>query len=125
MGRIAHELFRGQIKKITIELTTDLFARRAINVPGILMGGVFGASTDDIKMYNQVLKLVREKGIKIVISQVDEPEVQRIRIEATGRDGAVDALNRGGGRIRLVNAKPALEDAVRAAEKLGIKLAQV
>jgi L-serine dehydratase len=125
MGRIAHELFRGEIKKITIELTTDLFARRVINVPGILMGGVFGASTNDIKMYNQVLKLVREKGIKIVISQVDEPEVQRIRIEATGRDGAVDALNRGGGRIRLVNAKPSLEDAVRAAEKLGIKLAQV
>ncbi len=102
-----------------------LFARRAINVPGILMGGVFGASTNDIKMYNRVLKLVREKGIKIVISQVDEPEVQRIRIEATGRDGAVDALNRGGGRIRLVSAKPSLEDAIRAAEKLGIKLAQV
>jgi hypothetical protein len=36
----------------------------------------------------------------------------------------VDALNRGGGRIRLIGARPSLKEAVAAAEKLGIKLAQ-
>jgi L-serine dehydratase len=124
MGRIAHELFRGEIKRISIGLTVDLFARRAINVPGILMGAVFGASTKDIKMYNKVLKEVSKKGIEVKISQVDEPEVQRITIEATEVSAMVDALNRGGGRIKLVDAKPSLREAIAAAEKIGIKLAE-
>jgi L-serine dehydratase len=124
MGRIAHELFKGQIKKISIELTVDLFARRAINVPGILMGAVLGASTKDIEKYNEVLTEVSKKGIDIEISQIEEPEVQRIKIEAAEVSAMVDALNRGGGRIRLIGARPSLKEAVAAAEKLGIKLAQ-
>ncbi|MDI7259725.1 MAG: L-serine ammonia-lyase, iron-sulfur-dependent, subunit alpha [Thermodesulfobacteriota bacterium] len=124
MGRIAHELYRGEIKKISIGLTTDLFARRTINIPGILMGAVFGASTKDIKMYNKVLEEVSKKGIEIEISQIDEPEVQRISIEATEGSAMIDALNRGGGRIKLVDAKPSLEEANTAAKRLGIKLAQ-
>ncbi|MDI6753689.1 MAG: hypothetical protein QME78_04755 [Thermodesulfobacteriota bacterium] len=36
MGRIAHEFYEGEIKKISIGLTSDLFARRAINASGIL-----------------------------------------------------------------------------------------
>jgi L-serine dehydratase len=124
MGRIAHELYKGEIKKISIELTTDLFARRAINIPGILMGAVLGASTKDIKAYNSVLKEVTRRGIEIQISQIEEPEVQRITIDATERGAMVDSLNRGGGRIKLVEARPALQEAIRAAEKLGIKLAQ-
>ena len=52
MGRIAHELYEGEIKKISIGLTSDLFARRAINVPGILMWAVLGASTRGIKAYH-------------------------------------------------------------------------
>jgi len=124
MGRIAHELFRGEIKRISIGLTVDLFARRAINVPGILMGAVFGASTKDIKMYNKVLEEVSKKRIEIEITQIDEPEVQRISIEATEGSAMIDALNRGGGRIKLVDAKPSLEKAITAAKRLGIKLAQ-
>ena len=124
MGRIAHELFKGEAKKISIGLTTDLFARRAINIPGILMGAVFGASTKDVKMYHRVLKDVVKMGIEVKIYQIDEPEIQRIVIEATQGDAMVDALNRGGGRIRLLDAKPSLEEALLAAERLGIKVAQ-
>jgi len=124
MGRIAHELYRGEIKRISIGLTTDLFARRAINIPGILMGAVFGASTQDIKMYHSVLKEISKMGIELKIYQIDEPEIQRIAIEATQRDTMVDALNRGGGRIKLVDAKPSLEEALLAAERLRIKVAQ-
>ena len=124
MGRVAHELFTGEIKKITIELTTDLFARRAINSPGILMGAVLGASTKDIKAYHKILKEITQRGIVVEIRQVSEPEVQRISIEATGRSASVDALNRGGGRLKLVDARPSLAEAQAAAEKLGIKLAE-
>jgi len=123
MGRIAHELFAGDIKKITIELTVDLFARRAINIPGILMGAVLGASTKDIKAYHRVLKEITRRGIAVELKQIKEPEVQRIRIEATGKNASVDALNRGGGRLKLVDARPSLKEAQLAAARLGIKLA--
>lgn len=124
MGRIAHELFKGEIKRISIGLTTDLFARRAINIPGILMGAVLGASTKDIKAYHSVLREVSKKGIEVEITEIKEPEVQRISIEATEGNAVIDSLNRGGGRLRLVDARPSLSEAVRAAERLGIKLAQ-
>ncbi|MCX5907199.1 MAG: serine dehydratase, partial [Deltaproteobacteria bacterium] len=125
MGRIARELYKGDIKKISIGLTTDLFARRAINIPGILMGAVVGASTKDIKMYNQILKEVSKKGIEVKIYPIAEPEVQRIEIEATQGNAMIDARNRGGGRIKLIDARPSMEEAIHAAEKLGIKLAQI
>jgi len=124
MGRIAHELYRGEIKRISIGLTTDLFARRAINIPGILMGAVFGASTKDIKMYHRVLEEISKMGIEVKIYQIDEPEIQRIGIEATQGNAMVDSLNRGGGRIKLMDAKPSLEEALLVAERLGIKVAQ-
>jgi len=125
MGRIAHELARGEVTKITIELTSDLFARRAINVPGILMGAVLGASTKDIKAYHGVLKEIARRRIAVEIRHVTEPEVQRIRIEARDGNAFVDALNRGGGRLKLVDAGPTLAEARAAAARLGIKLAEV
>jgi len=124
MGRIAHELFEGDIKKVSIGLTPDLFARRAINVPGILMGAVLGASTKDIQAYHRVLKEVGKKRIEVQVYQIPEPEVQRIAIQATKTSAWVDSLNRGGGRIKLLDAKPSLKMAIQAAERLGIKLAQ-
>jgi L-serine dehydratase len=123
MGRIAHELIKGEIKGITIGLTTDLFARRAINVPGILMGAVFGASTKDIKMYRKVLKEVSKRKIEVKVARIEEPQVQRIFIETTETGAMVDSLNRGGGRIKIIDAKPSLKEAVAAAERLGITLA--
>jgi L-serine dehydratase len=124
MGRIAHELASGDIRRITIELTTDLFARRAINVPGILMGAVLGASTKDIKAYRMILKEIKKRGIVVEIKQVTQPEVQRITIEATGNGAFINALNRGGGRLKLIDAKPSLAEAAAAAARLGIKLAE-
>ena len=88
------------------------------------MGAVFGASTKDIEMYQKVLKEVSNKGIEVNVFQIDEPEVQRMTIVATEVNAMVDALNRGGGRISLVDAKPSLQEAFAAAKKLGIKLAQ-
>jgi L-serine dehydratase len=125
MGRIAHELASGEVEKITIELTSDLFARRAINVPGILMGAVLGASTKDIKAYHNVLKEIAQRRIAVEVRHVMEPEVQRIRIEAEGQSAFVDAMNRGGGRLKLVDAIPSLAAAQNAATRLGIKLAEV
>jgi len=125
MGRIAHELIGGTVKKITIDLTSDLFARRAINVPGILMGAVLGASTKDIKAYHDVLKEIAKRRIAVEVRHVTEPEVQRIRIDADEQSAFVDAMNRGGGRLKLVDALPSLAQARDAALRLGIKLAEI
>jgi L-serine dehydratase len=122
MGRIAHELVRGQIRKVSIGLTVDLFARRAINVPGILMGAVMGAATNDVESYKVALDEVIRRGIEVKVYQISESEVQRIAVTATERDAFVDSLNRGGARIKLVNAEPSLNEAIAAAGRLGIKL---
>ncbi len=122
MARIGHAMTSGEIKRIEIELTTDLFLRRAINVPAILMGAIYGARTDDVELYHKIFELPEIKSIEIKINKVDIPEVQRIRIEATEKSAMVDARNRGGGRVAIVDAKPSLQEALRAAEKLGIEV---
>lgn len=124
MGRIAHELAAGEIRSVTIELTSDLFARRAINVPAILMGAVLGAATRDVEAYRGVLEEVARRGIAVEVRRVEEPEVQRIRIEAAERSASVHALNRGGGRLKLLDASPSLAEARAAAARLGIELSE-
>jgi L-serine dehydratase len=62
------------------------------------------------------------KTIEIKINKLDQPEVQRIRIEATGKSAMVDARNRGGGRVAIVDAKPSKEEALRVAKELGIEV---
>jgi L-serine dehydratase len=123
MARICHEIISGEIKKIEIDLTVDLFSRRAINVPAILMGAIYGAKTDDAEMYRKVFDLPEIKKIDIRINRIDTPEVQRIRITTTGQSAMVDARNRGGGRVGMVAAEPSLAAAFQAAEKLGIEIA--
>jgi L-serine dehydratase len=66
----------------------------------------------------------RKEALLGKLTQIAEPEVQRNVIEATKTNVRIDSLNRGGGRIRLVDAKPSLEQAIQAAERMGIKLAQ-
>ena len=82
MARICHDMIQGEIKRIEIDLTTDLFSRRAINAPAILMGAIYGAETSDVEMYRSVLGLPELDSIEIKINKVDIPKVQRIRIEA-------------------------------------------
>ena len=122
MARICHAMLSGEIKKIEIDLTVDLFSRRAINIPAILMGAIYGARTDDAEMYHKIFELPEIKNIEVKINKVDIPQVQRIRIEATETSAMVDAKNRGGGRVAIVDAKPSLKEALIAAERLGIEV---
>lgn len=121
-ARIAHALAKGKIRKVTVELYPELFARRAINIPGVLMGAVFGASTSDYEMYNKSVAMVKEMGIEVDILEGHEESIQRITIETDEMTSMVDTLNRGGGRLVLRDAKPSLADAVEAAKKMGIVL---
>lgn len=124
MARICHEMVAGKIKKIEIELTIDLFTRRAINAPAILMGAIYGAKTDDVDMYHSIFQRPEIKDIEVTIKKADMPEVQRIRIEATKKSAMVDARNRGGGRVAIIDATPSVEEAVQAAERLGIEVVE-
>lgn len=119
-GRIAHYLAKGEIKKVKIELYSELFARRAINVPGILMAAVEGAGTSDAAAYREILGTVRARGIQVEILEIAEPSVQRVTIEADGQNAMVDSLNRGGARLVLRDASPSLEAAREIAKQLGI-----
>lgn len=123
-GRIAHYLAKGKIKKVKIELYPELFARRGINVPGVLMGAVYGASTADGKMYKEVMGLVEKEGIAVEIVKVEEHQVQRVTIETDQGTYMVDALNRGGGRLVLRDATPSKQEAIDIANKLGIVLVE-
>ncbi len=122
MARICHAMLSGEIKKIEIDLTVDLFSRRAINIPAILMGAIYGARTDDSELYHKIFELPEIKNIEVKINKIDIPQVQRIRIETTETSAMVDAKNRGGGRVAIVDAKPSLKEALIAAERLGIEV---
>ena len=73
-------------------------------------------------MYRKVFELSEIKNIDIRINKIDTPEVQRIRIEATDKSAMVDARNRGGGRVAIIDAKPYVSEALQAAQKLGIEI---
>jgi L-serine dehydratase len=122
MARICHAMLSGEIKKIEIDLTVDLFSRRAINIPAILMGAIYGARTDDAELYHKIFELPEIKNIEVKINKIDIPQVQRIRIETTETSAMVDAKNRGGGRVAIVDARPSLQEALRVADKLGIEV---
>lgn len=121
-ARIANKLAQGEINKVTIELYPELFKRRSINVPGVLMGAVFGASTSDYQMYNQAIEKVKEKGIAVEIIEGSEHAIQKITIETDQMIASVDTLNRGGGRLVLREAVPSTEEAIEIAAELGIQL---
>jgi L-serine dehydratase len=121
-GRIAHFLSEGKINKVKIELYPELFARRGINIPGVLMGAVYGSSTADGRMYKEVMQLVEKEGIEVEIAKNEEHQIQKVTIYTDKGIYMVDALNRGGGRLVLRDAIPSKEKAVEIANKLGIVL---
>jgi len=123
-GRLAHFLAKGKISKVTIDLYPELFARRGINIPGILMGAVYGASTADGTMYREVMERVKKDGVKVIINQVDEYQLQRVTIEASEGGSVVDARNRGGGRLALVHVEPDLDSCLKLAKSLQIEIVQ-
>lgn len=121
-ARIAHALAQGEIKKVIIELYPELFARRAINVPGILMGAIYGSSTADSQSYRRVMEELPRLGIEVEIKEAREPQLQRVTLETSAGRVMVDARNRGGGRLALIDAVPSREAALAAARKLGIDI---
>lgn len=126
-GRIAHELLEEgeKVRKITVELYPELFARRTINIPGVLMGAVYGASTADHEMYEKSVDMVKADGIEVEIVEGQEPSIQKVTLLTDrGRTVQVDTLNRGGGRVVLRNAVPSLEQAAEAARRLGIVMVE-
>lgn len=123
-GRIVHEIAEGEIKKVKIELYPELFARRGINIPGILMGAVYGASTSDSKSYKEVLAKVENDGIDVEIVEADIPQLQRITLKTKKGKSVVDSLNRGGARVVIRDAIPSKKAAVDAAKNLGIDVVQ-
>ncbi|XEQ94023.1 hypothetical protein SCACP_29210 [Sporomusa carbonis] len=122
-ARIAHFLAKGKITKVRIELYPELFARRGINVPGILMAAVYGAGTDNSQLYREVMSKVANEGIEVEILQTDEPQLQQITVVAAEKSGMVAALNRGGGRLVLKRASDE-EEAYRVAKRLGIEIVE-
>lgn len=119
-GRLAHYLSRGAIRKVRIELCSELFARRAINIPGILMAAVKGCSTSDADAYQTIMEEMKASGIEVEIVEVREPHVQRVSIEADEQNSFVDTLNRAGARLVLLDASPSRELAMEWAKKLNI-----
>lgn len=119
-ARIAHFLCKGKIKKVKIELYPELFARRGINIPGILMAALFGTSTADYDMYGKIMDKIKEMGIEVEILETQEYQAQRITIVAEEINSMVDTLNRGGGRLVLRDASPSKNEALKIAKELGI-----
>lgn len=119
-GRLAHYLAKGEIKKVRVEFCPELFARRAINIPGVLMAAVNGCSTSDADSYAMIMEEVKSKGIEVEIVEMKEPHVQRVFIEATKQNSFVDTLNRAGARLVLLDASPSRELALEWAKKLNI-----
>lgn len=119
-GRLAHYLAKGDIKKVRIEFCPELFARRATNIPGVLMAAVKGCSTSDAAAYKTIMDEVRERGIEVEVVEVDEPHAQRVAVEATERSSYVKTLNRAGARLVLLDASPSREEALEWAHKLNI-----
>ena len=123
-ARIAHYLAKGKgkIKKVTVELYPELFARRGINMPGVVMGAVFGSSTADYNMYKEAIGKMHSLGIEIDVVKGSEYSIQKVTIETEETTVMIDALNRGGGRLVLRDASPSREEAEKIANELGIVL---
>lgn len=119
-GRLAHYMAKGRIQKVRVELCPELFARRAINIPGVLMAAVNGCSTSDAEGYRTIMEEVRDRGIQVEIVEVKEPHVQRVLIRASEQDSFVDTLNRAGARLVLLDAIPSRSEALEWAKKLNV-----
>jgi L-serine dehydratase len=123
-ARIAHYLAKnkGSIKKVKVELYPELFARRGINMPGVIMGAVFGSPTSDYDMYKSAIDKMNELGIDVEVVMAKEYGLQRVTIETERETVYVDSLNRGGGRLVLRDSSSPIEETEKIAKELGIVL---
>ncbi|WP_371372837.1 hypothetical protein [Sporomusa aerivorans] len=121
-ARIAHALVKGDITGIKIELYSELFARRGITIPGILMAAVYGAAADNSTLYRRIMDDVLASNLTIEIFEVNEQHMQRITIYATEKGAMIATLNRGGGCLVIKKAVPSIAEAKAAARKLNIEV---
>lgn len=119
-ARIAHFMAKGEVKKVKIEMYAEMFARRAINVPGILMAAVDGYGTSNAEAYRNSLDVAREKGVEVEILEIPDHGIQRVTIEATEGNSMVESVNSGGARLILKAAQPSVEKAREIAKELNI-----
>ena len=123
-ARLAHYLARGPIRRVVVSLAPELFARRAINVPGILAAAVYGSAAGDLAAREEIFQRLAQDKVAVTLDPANEAGMQRVAIEADQNDAMVAALNRGGGRIHLLEAAPSLAEARRLAAELGLELDQ-
>jgi L-serine dehydratase len=121
-ARLAHHLARGRIRRVEIALAAELFARRGINVPAILAAAAYGSATDDPEAYAEVFPRLARDGVAVELGRSEEAGRQQITIRADQGDAMVAALNRGGGRLHLLEAQPSLAAARELAAALGIEI---
>lgn len=119
-ARLAHFLTKGEITKVRIEFCSEMFARRTINVPGVLMAAVNGCGTDDAEGYETILAEVQERGIEVEVVEVDIPQLQKVIITASEQSAFVDTLNRAGARLVFRDASAPREEVEALAKKLNI-----
>ena len=124
-GRILFLLARKNAlvgpQKVYIDLYPELFARRGINVPGILMAALYGSDTSDGAAYRVVMDKVRAEGITVAITKdTAKAQVQRVTVVYENGKMMVETLNRGGARLAIVSSSSGLEAAYTAAAELGI-----
>jgi L-serine dehydratase len=74
-------------------------------------------------MYAKVMDLPEVRAMDVSLKELDEPEVQRIRITTEEGSVWIDSRNRGGARVAIINAEPSREAAIGAARSLGIQVA--
>jgi L-serine dehydratase len=120
-ARIAHAMSTGKIRGMTIELYSELFARRAINVPAIVMCGLYGASTADGAAYASAMERAGADGVTVEVLETGTPQLQKITLRTDDGVFMAAALNRGGARLVLVDASPSLTRAREEAEKMGLE----
>ncbi|MBQ2700922.1 MAG: serine dehydratase [Clostridia bacterium] len=120
-ARLAHFLAKGEIRKVKVEFCPEMFARRTINIPGVLMAAVNGCGTDDADAYETILSEVQRRGIEVEVLEVPEvPQLQRVTIYASEKNSFVDTLNRAGARLVLRDASAPREEVEALAKSLNI-----
>lgn len=119
-ARIAHVLAKGEITGVKIELYPELFVKRGLTIPGILMAAVYGAGPDNSGLSGKIMDQMLAAGLKIEIMEGREPQIQRITIYATGKNSMITALNRDDGRLVIKKAVPSVAEAKAAARRLNI-----
>lgn len=121
-ARLAHYLAKGIIRAVEITLAPELFARRAINIPAVLAAAVYGSAPGNMAAQEDIFERVGSDGVTVEIRHADQPGLQQVSIQADEGNAMVATDNLGGARIRLREAQPNRDEALRLAAVLEIEI---